>query len=541
MIEADGRGYYEFLPATFIYKDLQLNYLDTLHSEFYDHNLMANDFYKRLPNGKRFDKYFIGTAVLQLPFFLAGHAYAKTSDKYAADGFSKPYQTSIYVAAIFYAFLGLVFLRLLLSTYEINRFWILFLQLSVICCTSLLYYTRWDVAYSHVYSFFLVSGFLYFARNFMLRSTARSLTWTIIFLGLIFLVRPVNVLIVLFIPIISNNNRDLLNAIKSLFTNKLKTTIISVVIVLLIYQIQCLVWYFQIGHWFYYSYGEETFNWSEPHIIDFLFSYRKGFFLWSPWFFVLVACAFVFHLSRKLWLRLIWFSAAFFALIYVLSCWWYWSYGGSLGSRPMIDFYPALIVFAAPAFAKGSGIFKWIVLLLTPVFAYVMIRQTYQYQKGILNYDEMTKQSYWRVFMETDPMYEYYLWGRPINLGKKVIDTNWEKHREMVPDRWYVFDTLEISNPVKNEIGIGQITFLTPRHSGGESLEIRLLDENNALLFNHYKTLLHVIDESKGNQFADYRFVIRQRFPEKIKAVFVINTKTSAVTIDSMKIRFFTE
>lgn len=541
LIEADGRGYYEFLPAIFIYKDLQFKYLDTLQTEFYDDEMIAHDFYPRLANGQRYDKYFIGTAVLQAPFFAVGHFWAINSSRYLADGFSTPYQISIYFAALFYTFFGLIFIRLLLKSYQVSRTWILVAQFGVIFCSSMLDYMHWDAAYSHVYSFFLIAGFLYRTRNYFLEDKRKSLFWAIVFIGMIILVRPVNGLILLFIPLLTENFSSLFLSLKKLFFSHFKTTIFSVILVALILQIQCLIWFAQTGNWIHYAYGEETFNWAEPHFTDFLFSYRKGFFLWAPWFFMVFIIGIAGHLFLKLRQRLVWFFFAFSLLVYVLSSWWAWSYGGSIGSRPMIDFYPVFLVYIAPILAAKINYLKILLLLATPFLAVVMITQTYQFQKAILTYDEMNKDSYWKVFLKTDSMYEYYLWKQNIELHSCVSEANWIKHQNFTPNQWHIVDTLELDIPKDTLIHVVQIQFTTKIKNLGESLEIRLLDENDSLLFNHYNTLLHTIDEKKGRNFADYRFYVDKKLPKKIKCVFVILTKKQQLTIDSMKIRFFTD
>ena len=541
LIEADGRGYYEFLPATFIYHDLNFKYLDTLQTEYYDDEMIARDFYPRLKNGQRFDKYFIGTAVLQAPFFAVGHLYAVNSQHFVADGFSKPYQISILGAALFYAFFGLIFIRKLLNSYNVNRFWIAISQFGIVFCTSLLNYMQWEPAYSHVYSFFLILGFLYFARSYFTTENRKSLFWSIIFLGIIFLVRPVNVLILLFLPLIAENYSSFFNAIKSMFNKHIKTTIFSVVIVILLLQIQCLIWYFQTGSWMYYAYGEESFNWSDLHFIDFLFSYRKGFFLWAPWFFLVFIIGIIGHLLLKKSQRLVLFVVSFSVLIYVLSSWWAWTYGGSLGARPMIDFYPLFLVFIAPILASKIKLLKTLFLLSIPFCSVLMITQTDQYQRTIVTPDSMSQLSYWKVFMKTDPMYELYLWKEYIELKTCVNETNWEKHQVMSPEKWFILDTLEIDFPNETLLHAGQITFVSNKKSNAETIEIRLLNEEDSLLFNHYSTLLHVVDEERGSRFIDYRFLLNKRLPKKLKAVFVILTKNQTFTIDSMKIRFFTD
>ncbi len=541
LIEADGRGYYEFLPAIFIYKDLHFKYLDTLQTEFYDDEMIAEDFYPRLEDGQRFDKYFIGTAVLQAPFFAVGHFWASNSSRYLADGFSTPYQISIYFAALFYTFLGLVFIRLLLKSYQVNRTWILVAQFGVIFCSSMLDYMHWDAAYSHVYSFFLIAGFLYFTRNYFLEDKRKSLFWAIVFIGMIILVRPVNGLILLFIPILTENFSSLFSALKKLYSSHFKTTIYAVIVVILILQIQCLIWFAQTGNWIHYAYGEETFNWAEPHFTDFLFSYRKGFFLWAPWFFMVFIVGIAGHLFLKLRQRLVCFLFAFLLLIYVLSSWWVWSYGGSLGARPMIDYYPVFLVFIAPILASKFNWLKRFLLISIPVFAVVMITQTFQYQKSILRFDYMDKESYWKVFMKTDPKYVFYLWKKELGFKACIKQSDWEKRKIMPKDRWYVLDTLEVDLSKENFIHGGQILFNTTILDQGESLEIRILNENDSLLFNHYNTLLHTINEKRNKNMADYRFFIDKKLPRKVKCVFVILTKTQKLTIDSMKIRFFTD
>ena len=105
-IKADGKGYYDYLPAAFIYNDLNFEYTDTLQTEFYDQKSYTSG-YLHTVNGHQINKYFPGVAVLWMPFFAAAHTYALYSDMYAANGYSQPYQESIFYAAVFFLFLGL--------------------------------------------------------------------------------------------------------------------------------------------------------------------------------------------------------------------------------------------------------------------------------------------------------------------------------------------------------------------------------------------------------------------------------------------------
>ena len=73
VIEADAKGYYAYLPAVFIYHDLNFGFYKQIEQETYYNPNLSYD-YLRVHNNKAINKYYAGTAVLLLPFFLAGHA-----------------------------------------------------------------------------------------------------------------------------------------------------------------------------------------------------------------------------------------------------------------------------------------------------------------------------------------------------------------------------------------------------------------------------------------------------------------------------------
>ncbi len=68
IIKADASGYYAYLPAIFIYNDLEYNYLDTIiGNKSYSNNL--NFDFRENHKDTRINKFFCGTAILQTPFF----------------------------------------------------------------------------------------------------------------------------------------------------------------------------------------------------------------------------------------------------------------------------------------------------------------------------------------------------------------------------------------------------------------------------------------------------------------------------------------
>lgn len=108
---------------------------------------------------------------------------------------------------------------------------------------------------------------------------------------------------------------------------------------------QLLYWHTATGHWFLYSYGNESFYWSSPQLGNFLFSVRKGLFFWSPVLLLaLLGMIIAYKKREKLYTGLMIF---FIVIIYVSSAWWMWFYGGSFGQRVVVDFMCLFAVFIA--------------------------------------------------------------------------------------------------------------------------------------------------------------------------------------------------
>lgn len=67
VIRSDGRGYYAYLPALFIYQDNQFDSSTAKEKAYYpDASDQLYLFKDR--QGKSYNKYFPGVALLQLPF-----------------------------------------------------------------------------------------------------------------------------------------------------------------------------------------------------------------------------------------------------------------------------------------------------------------------------------------------------------------------------------------------------------------------------------------------------------------------------------------
>jgi hypothetical protein len=251
---------------------------------------------------------------------------------------------------------------------------------------------------SHGYLFFLYSSVLFLTERWY---RERSLTFSILLglaLGMITLIRPTDVVVSL-IPLLWFTH-DFSERLKIWNENALKilAIVLSAAFVL---SIQLIYWKLMTDLWIYYSYQHEGFNWTDPKIIQGLFSYKKGWFIYTPLAFVgiLTAIAMLFTKLKSYSLMI---GAIYIPLIYVVFCWSNWYYGGSFGCRVMIQ---TLALLAYPL----AFLLEWLIgskskTLLVVVFSFIGILvalnlfQTWQYDKGIIHWEAMDKEKYWKVF-----------------------------------------------------------------------------------------------------------------------------------------------
>jgi len=485
VIIADGKGYYDYLPAMFIYKDLNFNYLDTLVTDFYNHKSYNAGIDLEI-NGKKIDKYFIGTSLVQMPFFLVAHQVALNNSDYPADGYSVIYQEFVTYSAFFYLFLGLFFIRKQLTLQKIPLFWIAILQLTVLFASSLMHYANAEASFSHVYSFSFIAVFAYLITLYSHSGKSKNLYLAALVFGLIILLRPSNGLVLVFIPFLYNSFRLLTDDLKRLFTKDIKQLIIAVLIAGLVIFVQPMVWYLQTGLFFVKPYTNETFIFTKFHLHEFLFSYRKGFFVYAPVFLVLIIMGvFGFLKERNFW-KTGTFLLAFLFVTYILSSWWVWFYGGSYGARVMIDYYSLIIVFASSAFTLKSKRFKIIFSILILSFSCISIIQTYQYENYILDWGNMNKEKFWKVFLKTDDKYIGLIWIKSYDLSNNEVkfsnDYPKNKLKDLQKMGYNTIDTIffvaEAPLELSGKRALLKLDFITSYRLGLDEVIVAIEDSN---------------------------------------------------------------
>ncbi len=410
IIESDAKGYYAYLPAIFIYQDLNFGFFDQMEADYSNQHLYYD--YRQKIEGKFINKYYCGTAIAELPFFIIGHLHSWLFNK-PMNGYSKYYPIWINVGTIAYLLLGLFFFGRILTFFQIENHQITLLFFITTFGTNAFVYTVLDPGMSHVYSFAFIAMFMYYAmllfqqfdQSKTIIHSSKKLFFTLsLLLGIIVLIRPVNGLILLATPFLAIHFDRFKAATVRLFSSP-KIIFPSLFLFFGVVFIQLIIYKLQTGHFFIYSYAEEGFNFSDPHILDILFSYKKGLFLYTPLAFVSL---FGLYYSFKNNQYQFWtFTIFFFILTYFLSSWWNWWYGGSFSSRVYVEYFPMMFIPMALLLKN----IKQKAVLRCVIFALIIICQIqiYQFKYYIIHYDSMTKEKYWDNFLRVDEL----IWKKP--------------------------------------------------------------------------------------------------------------------------------
>ena len=473
LIMTDGQGYYAYLPATFIYQDLQFSFVDSINEAYYPEGKRAK-FILETPTGN-VNKYFAGTAVLQTPFFLAGCALAAVLGE-PIDGYSWPFQGMVGLAALTYMVLGLLLLGWFLLGLGYNSKAVGITLILTLFGTNLLFYSVYEPSMSHAFSFFTVSALLFFVQKAYKSGTNASFIWAALFLGLTTLIRPTNGIIVLAVPVVTAGFGGTKQLLERFFSNKL-VAILSVLVGTAIVFIQPFSYLVQTGSPMVWSYGGEGFDFRNPELYNVLFSYRKGLFVYCPVLLLSLVGLLVGIFKEKS--RFLWLFFLLCIVVWIISSWWMWYYGGSYGHRAFIEYYPFFAIAIAALFNFGIGPVKatWL-MILGLAFIPIQLIQTYQYNKHIITFDNMTKAKYWNLFLRTGDDLSWYYSGYEGQDSYQGIDSLVIKHQFESELDW------GNENQITNDpIGEGRIAKMSKEDGYGPTLRMPVseigIDLNN--------------------------------------------------------------
>jgi hypothetical protein len=397
----DQSGYQLHLPAVLIYHDIEkLGFYSYIDSVYQPSGEYKNYCIYTLDNGNRINRYSVGPAIHQLPFFLIAHFINTHWLSYPADGYSLPYEWAAILSNVFWVLLGLLAIRKLLLQYFTDDITAITL-LTIAFGTNIYCYTAFSAGGAHGYSFFHCALIILLTGKLYSTNKKYYLFYLAIVAGLISITRPVNLLMLLIPLLWGVHNRTALMLRVQFFMQNLKNIGIATLVFIITIMPQLGLWKYVTGQWYYDGYPNEGFIWTEPRIWKGLFSFQKGWLIYTP--VCLFALLGIYSMRRQLKQyapAIIIFIALF---IYVTYSWWNWWYGGSYSSRPMADI---LAVLSLPLAAfitsiNNKSFLKKIIYSIMGLLVALNMFQSYQFHKSIIHPERMTAKHYWRHFFST--------------------------------------------------------------------------------------------------------------------------------------------
>jgi hypothetical protein len=427
IIRSDAKGYYGYLRAIFITKDL-------------GHERPDGTYLHELPEGT-LNKYFAGEAVMLLPFFTGGHVVAHLTDA-PLDGLSRPYQRAVSLAAWFYAFVGLMCFRAVLRRMGSGEWPAAGVILLLGFGTQLVQYVSIQPGWSHVYSFCAVSVFLLVTQ---LLAQGRSMRWALVWgalFGLICLIRPVNALVMLGVPVLLG---PATGYFITRFLQQRGMALLAVLCGAFVLSVQSALWYAQVGHLVADGYRGEGFYWNRPAVFQVLFGVRRGLFVWAPVLFA-AACAVLWLWKRdryRAMAALVYWGAN----TYLISCWWIWFYGSGWGQRVYVDHYPVLFLPLALLLEQARGGWRWLLRGFMLLACALTMAQFYQFNHRLLHMECMDRAKYAYAFLKFDDAHRDRLGGNyriaPFNPNgmDTLLHEKWDAETDGVHwrGRWIVW------------------------------------------------------------------------------------------------------
>lgn len=402
-ISWDTFGQYCYLPSFFIDHTFQvpLSHFENLNNTY---SFSSTLYQFNVINEVAFTKYTAGLAFLTAPFFLTGHLFASLLG-YPMDGYSAPYAVAFGIGCLFYTVLGIVVLRKLLLHFfdDATTAWSVPI---IVFGTNFLANAVFGGAPTHTFSFLFLCLVILSTIKFHQNTTLKNGVFLGLSIGVLGLVRLPDLLFGL-IPVFWNIKQygSIFKKINYLFKNKRPATLVAIISFLLIISIQFFYWKNVSGAFFIDSYANnpgEGFDWFRPHTYPFLFSFKKGWLIYTPLAFIGLWGLFKLLFSQKGNYRLI--AITFVVFLYVASSWTTWWYAGSFSQRSMVDVYPILGIAIGFVFST-TKLKKWV---LGFAFLCVVLNlfQTWQMRNRIISTSLMTKSYYLSTFGQTTPTTE---------------------------------------------------------------------------------------------------------------------------------------
>lgn len=400
LYHGDSNGYYLHVVSLFVNQDVGdydktiTTLLETSPTSF---DARKDKYGIRLTEkGRRYIKYTVGVPVMETPFFLIAHAYAKLSGKYPADGWSLPYTFCVNLAIIFYVLAGLYLLISVLERYFPDKVVILTV-LSLALATNLFFQATY-VTMSHGFLFFDFCLLIFLTSRFYDKPNIKKAAMLGAVVGLIAITRVPEVVGALVPVLWGIHNVETFKKRFDFFLKNYQYLLVAALGFFAVFSLQIAYWYYVSGQFIFNPYQGEGFNFLKPDILNGWFNYKNGWLVYTP---IMAFSLIGWWLLRKHAPELQLAILSFVGLnAWIHYSYYVWNYYPGLGSRPMVECYP-LLSFGLAAFYLFCFNRKWlrgVPIILLVFFTWLNLFQTWQMRKGMIWSERSSMAFYWTTF-----------------------------------------------------------------------------------------------------------------------------------------------
>lgn len=388
------------LPAKYIYNDVALK--TDWYKEINEKYDVTPTYFQiaKSKHGGDIMRFYKGMSYIWTPAFFTAHLYAKSAG-YPADGFSAPYQWALIIFGGLWCIIGFIATRKILLRFFDEKVTTLSLVV-LLLGTNLLYFVSWGNDVPHAYMFTLFALAILYTLKWYEKPVFKNAVIMGIIMGLILSIRPSDILIAI-IPIwyiflyVSQGNGNFFHLRYDLLKKILPQVALAAFIAALFLLPQILYYKKFGGEYFLNIYSEAgaSFDFFNPKFAHVLFSFRKGWFIYSP--LSLIGIAGLIFTYKKL-REYFWPAVIYLVLFtYVIAA---FNSLVSYGWRAFIESYAVLIIptgYCVQYISKQKIIVKTVVWLFIGLLTILNLHQTWQVKWAIIDGSRMTKDYYFRI------------------------------------------------------------------------------------------------------------------------------------------------
>jgi len=338
LILSDGKSYYVWARSLLIDHDIDFR---NDYQVIYPPDPLPSESAVRTPAGYAVNKYPVGMAILEAPGFLLGHIAARYVVHSPTDGVSLPYQVAVVWSLMVLYFVSFILLYRAMLHLGVTRVWAFGFGLTALLGSNLIHYVAKEPGMAHAAGVAVFNILLFLVTRWggehgKIRPVQGVLLGVLV--GLLFLIRNTNVLLVPVLAVVVWNKRRI----------SLREATPILVGAASIAALQPASLWFLWGRFRLSTYFSESFTSGMRGVLSTLGSARHGLVVYHPWYVVLVLFA-AFAAIRVPQVRRVCIAAVASFLLVVLAngtwcCWWF---GHSFGNRAFVETIGPLSIAAA--------------------------------------------------------------------------------------------------------------------------------------------------------------------------------------------------